>query len=122
MTPGLLLFGHGARDAAWAEPFKAVATRIAAARPGLAVELAFLEFMSPDLQGGGDALVARGCTDVRIVPMFLGTGGHVRRDLPAMLQRLRERHPQVQWTLQPAIGEHPAVLDAMALAAADGLR
>jgi len=121
MTQGLLLFGHGARDAAWADPFRAVAARIAAARPDLAVELAFLEFMPPDLQGGGDALVARSCTQVRVVPLFLGTGGHVRRDLPLMLQRLRERHPGVQWTLHAAIGEHPAVLDAMARTAADGL-
>ena len=121
MTQGLLLFGHGARDAAWADPFRAVAARVAAMRPDMAVELAFLEFMSPDLQGGGDALAARGCTQVRVVPMFLGTGGHVRRDLPALLQRLRERHPGVHWTLHPAIGEHPAVLDAMAHAAADGL-
>lgn len=121
MTPGLLLFGHGARDPAWADPFRAVAARITAARPGLAVELAFLEFMAPDLQAGGDALVARGCTQVRVVPMFLGTGGHVRRDLPDMLARLRQRHAGVQWTLTAAIGEHPAVLDAMTLAALDGL-
>lgn len=121
MTPGLLLFGHGARDPAWADPFRAVAARITAARPGLAVELAFLEFMAPDLQAGGDALVTRGCTQVRVVPMFLGTGGHVRRDLPDMLARLRQRHAGVQWTLAAAIGEHPAVLDAMTLAALDGL-
>lgn len=121
MTRGLLLFGHGARDPAWADPFRAVAARVVAARPDLAVELAFLEFIQPDLQGGGDALVARGCTQVRVVPMFLGTGGHVRHDLPALLQRLRERHPGVQWTLQIAIGEQPSVLDAMAQAARDGL-
>lgn len=121
MSQGLLLFGHGARDPAWALPFQAVAARVAAAQPALAVELAFLEFIPPDLQGGGDALVARGCTQVRVVPMFLGTGGHVRRDLPMLLQRLAERHPQVQWTLQAAIGEHPTVLDAMAHAVRDGL-
>ena len=121
MSQGLLLFGHGARDPAWADPFRAVAARITASQPALMVELAFLEFIPPDLQGGGDALVARGCTQVRVVPMFLGTGGHVRRDLPMLLQRLRERHPQVQWTLQSAIGEQPPVLDAMARAAIDGL-
>jgi sirohydrochlorin cobaltochelatase len=43
----------------------------------------------------------------------------VRRDLPLLVQQLRERHPSVQWSLHDAIGEHPDVIDAMALAALD---
>jgi sirohydrochlorin cobaltochelatase len=46
--------------------------------------------------------------------MFLGTGGHVRRDLPVLLQTLREQHPQVSFQLHPAVGEMPAVTAAMA--------
>ena len=40
---GLLLFAHGARDPNWARPFQAVADRVRAARPGVPVELAFLD-------------------------------------------------------------------------------
>ncbi len=121
MSQGLLLFGHGARDAAWADPFRAVAAQIRVAHPSLDVELGFLEIMTPDLQTAADALVGRGCRQVRVVPLFLGTGGHVRRDLPILLERLRTRHPTVQWELRPAIGEHPAVIEAIASAACDAL-
>ncbi|MFO1220861.1 MAG: CbiX/SirB N-terminal domain-containing protein [Burkholderiaceae bacterium] len=121
MSQGLLLFGHGARDAAWADPFRAVADRIAADHPGLAIELAFLDFIAPDLQTAAERLAARGCTQVRVVPMFLGTGGHVRRDLPQLLLQLQQRHPQVRWTLAAAIGEQPAVIAAMAAAASEGI-
>ncbi len=121
MKQGLLLFGHGARDAAWADPFRAVAACIRGTHPELELELGFLELMAPDLQAAADALIARGCHAVRVVPLFLGTGGHVRRDLPLLLQGLRSRHPAVQWELRAAIGEHPAVIEAMASAACDAL-
>jgi sirohydrochlorin cobaltochelatase len=49
MSPGLILFAHGARDPRWATPFEAVAAAVRAARPGLPVRLAFLAFMSPTL-------------------------------------------------------------------------
>jgi sirohydrochlorin cobaltochelatase len=116
---GLILFAHGARDAAWAAPFEAVAARVRAQRPGLRVALAYLELMQPDLHGAAVSLVTAGCTRVDIVPMFLGTGGHVRRDLPALVQRLREEHPSIEWRLHAPIGERPDVIDAMALATLD---
>jgi len=113
---GLLLFCHGARDPDWARPFEAVAAAVRAARPALAVELGFLEFMTPDLAGAAEGLVAAGCSEVGVVPLFLGAGGHVRRDVPALLETLRERHAGVTWTLHAPIGEHASVVAAMAAA------
>lgn len=114
---GLLLFAHGARDPAWAQPFEAVLRRVREEAPGLEVRLSFLEFMTPTLTEAGAALAAEGCTQVAIVPLFLGTGGHVRKDLPQLIDALRAAHPEVAWTLQPSIGEAPDVVDAMAAAA-----
>ena len=119
LTPsGLILFAHGARDPRWALPFEAVARQVGAARADARVQLAFLEFMNPDLLTAGAELAAAGCTSVEIVPLFLGAGGHVRRDLPLLLDALRSAHPQARWTLHPAVGEIPAVVAAMAAAAA----
>jgi sirohydrochlorin cobaltochelatase len=98
-------------------PFEAVAGRIRGAAPQLAVELAYLELMSPTLPEAGERLVGAGCTRVDVVPLFLGTGGHVRQDLPALLEGLRAAHPSVRWRLRPAIGEADSVIDAMAEAA-----
>ena len=117
LCDGLILFAHGARDPRWAEPFEAVVRRIRAQRPGLPVQLAFLELMPPELAAAGALLAAAGCRQVQVLPMFLGTGGHLRRDLPPMVDKLREQHPQVQWQLQAAVGEHPLVREAMAAAA-----
>ena len=117
-TPtGLLLFAHGARDPNWALPFEAVLRRVREQAPNIAVSLSFLEFMAPTLLEAGATLAARGCTRVDIVPLFLGTGGHVRKDLPLLIEAMRSAHPQVAWTLQPSIGEAPGVIEAMAAAA-----
>jgi sirohydrochlorin cobaltochelatase len=117
---GILLFAHGARDPRWAAPFEEVARRVAAARPRAAVALGFLEFMDPDLRGAGATLAGAGCGRVDVVPLFLGAGGHVRKDVPALLADLAAAHPQVAWRLRPAIGGTEAVIDAMARAALDG--
>jgi sirohydrochlorin cobaltochelatase len=116
-SSGLLLFAHGARDPAWAAPFVAVAQRIASRQPTVPVRLAFLEFMAPTMADAGAALAAAGCVQVHVVPLFLGAGGHVRKDVPQLLAALRAAHPAVRFTLHAAIGEHPAVIAAMAEAA-----
>lgn len=116
---GLILFAHGARDPGWAAPLHDTVERVRAERPGLPVRLAFLEFLAPTLEEAGDDLVALGCIQIEIVPLFLGAGGHVRKDLPARIATLQQCHPQVLWQLRPAVGESPRVIEAMALAALD---
>ena len=122
MKRGLLLFAHGARDPRWALPFNDVARRIREREPTLATELAFLEFMEPDLATAGARLAALGCDRVDVVPLFLGAGGHVRKDLPALMQTLATHHATVQWQLRPAIGEIDSVIAAMADAALENTR
>ncbi len=114
---GLLLFAHGARDPNWALPFEAVLRRVREQAPGLEAALSFLEFMTPTLVEAGRILADAGCRRVDIVPLFLGTGGHVRKDLPLLIDTLCQTHPQVTWTLRPSIGEAPGVIEAMATAA-----
>jgi sirohydrochlorin cobaltochelatase len=114
MRRGLLLFAHGARDAQWAAPFAEVARRIRAGGPDRAVELAYLEFMSPSLVEAGQRLVDAGCTTVDVLPLFLGAGGHVRGDVPRLLSDLAAAHPATQWRLHGPIGEAEGVLAAIA--------
>lgn len=114
MEKALVLFAHGARAATWAAPFQRLRDLTAARRPDCAVSLAFLELMTPSLPDEVGALVALGARDITIVPVFLGQGGHLLRDLPLLLDQLRTTHPEVAFRTVPAVGEDPGVLAAMA--------
>ncbi|AGK46510.1 cbiX family protein [Burkholderia thailandensis MSMB121] len=111
---GIVLFGHGARDARWAEPFERLAAKLRAARGAdVPVVLAFLELMEPSLVAAAAALAARGCDAITVIPVFFGEGGHVRRDLPQLIDACRAAQPGIDIRCATAVGEDDAVLDAI---------
>jgi len=112
-APALILFAHGSRDAQWAAPLERLRDELA---PHCDVELAFLELMRPTLEEAVARLALRGAARVRVVPVFLGQGAHLKRDLPALADAARARHPGMSIELEPAIGEQPAVVSALAAA------
>lgn len=120
MKKAIVLFAHGSRDPLWHRPMQAVAERVAAQQPAVAVACAYLELSSPSLHDAVQTLVDQGYQQMRIVPMFLGVGKHVREDLPQMLASLMAQHPTVVFEPLPAVGEHPDLLDLMAQIALDG--
>ena len=113
MSRALVLFAHGARAASWAAPFERLRSLAQARMPDVPVSLAFLELMEPRLPEHVAALAAQGATGITIVPVFLGQGGHLLRDLPLMVEQLRTDHPQLAIDVAGAVGEDPQVLNAM---------
>ena len=109
----LILFAHGARAASWAAPFERLRDLAQAREPDVRVSLAFLEFMTPQLPELVAELVRSGTTQMTLVPVFLGQGGHVLRDLPVMVEALRVAHPQTTISVAEAAGENAAVLNAI---------
>jgi len=110
----IILFAHGARDPQWAQPMVRLQTVVCERLPDVDVRLAFLEFMTPTLDLAIDAAVQAGARDVAIVPVFLAQGGHVKRDVPNLVEAARLRHPEVVLTLKPALGEQDRVIEALA--------
>jgi sirohydrochlorin cobaltochelatase len=114
MERALILFAHGARAASWAAPFERLCQLTARQRPDLTVSLAFLELMTPRLPDEVASLVAGGVREITIVPVFLGQGGHLLRDLPQLMDGLCTAYPGVTFSTVPAVGEDPGVLAAIA--------
>jgi sirohydrochlorin cobaltochelatase len=110
----LVLFAHGARDPRWAAPFERLRGLVQAQMPDAVVSLAFLELMEPRLPALVPQLIDQGCDRITVVPVFLGQGGHVLRDLPVMIDGLRNAHPEVALKVVDAVGEDAAVLNAIA--------
>jgi sirohydrochlorin cobaltochelatase len=110
----VVLLAHGARDPNWAQPLEGIRTRLERALPGLAVRLAFLEFMPPTLDQAVAAVVADGARVIDVVPVFIARAGHVKRDLPLLVGELERVHPGVEIRLAEAVGEAEPVMDAIA--------
>ena len=78
------------------------------------MRLAYLELMRPALPQALDELAREGLTAIRVVPVFLAAGSHVKEDLPRLVQEARERHPQLRVAIDPPIGEQPRIVEALA--------
>lgn len=114
MNDAIVLFAHGSRDPAWAAPFHALKALVESRKPGTRVELAFLERMRPTLDEAIDAAAEGRIERVLVVPLFLAPGGHTTRDLPALLEAARARHPALAIRATSSIGEEAGVLAALA--------
>jgi len=110
----IILFAHGARDPEWALPFQKIKRALEAKRPGAVVELAFLEFMEPSLADAVTKLASAGHQSITIAPLFMAQGGHLKNDLPKILEALRAEHRDTEITLLPAVGDVDSILDAIA--------
>lgn len=112
--PAIILFAHGARDPEWADPLRRVLARMLDLEPQRRVELAFLEFMQPDLLQCVECLVQEGVLEIQVIPMFIAQGGHLKRDVPALVESLRQKYPGLCIRQAAAVGEADAVVAAMA--------
>lgn len=113
MKPGIVLFAHGSKDPDWSRPFEQIAARLGRKVPAAVVALAYLEH-GPSLNEALAALKAKGAGSVRVVPVFLGQGGHMKNDLPRLVGQARAAHPGLDISLDRTIGEEPAVIEAIA--------
>ena len=117
MRRALILFAHGARDPRWVAPFERLQKIIQLQQPDILVALAFLELMTPSLPDLVEQLVQDACNEIDeivVVPIFLGQGGHVLRDIPPLIEQLNTKYPRLQLKLTPAVGEDVEVLNAIA--------
>lgn len=110
----IILFAHGARDPEWAAPFGVIRKKLQAARPGTRVEVAFLDFMTPTLEAAVAQAATRGALRVVVVPLFMAQGGHLKQDLPLLVDKIRRQQPQLQIEVMSAIGDAPEILQAIA--------
>lgn len=70
--------------------------------------------MQPTLAECAAALHGDGVRSLRIVPVFLGMGGHLKEDLPRLVAAIRANYGDLDIAVEPPIGEQPEVISAIA--------
>ena len=109
----LLLFAHGSSDPGWAEPFLKLKAAVQVREPGRRVELAFLERMEPSFEAVVASLHAAGVQHITVAPIFLAIGGHMRKDLPKLIEETQAR-TGIEFRVLPALGEVDILLESIA--------
>ena len=123
---GVMVCGHGSRDAGAVGEFQAVARGIEQRLPHYDVESGFLEFATPVIRDGLDALRGRGVKNILAIPGMLFAAGHVKNDVPSVLNTYAARHPDIEIIFGRDLGiDHKLIRAAgerveQALAAAGG--
>ncbi|EDP61350.1 hypothetical protein BAL199_06384 [alpha proteobacterium BAL199] len=91
---GVMICGHGSRDQDAVDQFGAIAQRLKERLAGrYPVDYGYLEFATPIIRNGLDALRAEGVTDVLAVPGMLFAAGHAKNDIPSVLNTYAAQNP-----------------------------
>jgi sirohydrochlorin cobaltochelatase len=110
----IILFAHGARDPQWAQPFEKIRALMQQQLPDTEITLAFLELMQPSLSDTVKTLVGKNYSRITLIPLFMAQGGHLKKDLPLMLDDIRNDNPTVKISVTPPIGESEDILSLIA--------
>ncbi|AZM77846.1 sirohydrochlorin chelatase [Streptomyces sp. KPB2] len=104
-TPALVVVAHGSRDPRALSTVRALLDRVRTLRPALPVRLGHIELNEPLLP---DTLAALGGGEAVLVPLLLGRGYHVKRDIPDMAAASPART-----RVAAPLGPHPLLVDAL---------
>ena len=108
-----IVFAHGSSVESANEAVRAVAEEAARRGEWDAFATAFLGGGRPSLQEAVDQLATRGVAHVVVIPYFLTLGLHLERDLPALIDELKQSHPNLEIEVTPPLDGHPGLLDAV---------
>ncbi len=109
MKDTILLVGHGSRDAHGNQEIEQFAQNWRQQHPDWRIDVCFIEFADVLLDEGFDR-AAHGSRRVIVIPLILNAAGHVKMELPAHLQKARQRHPQVEFILARHLGANETLL------------
>lgn len=114
MSTPLVIAAHGTRDTEGEAECRRLAERVQSLLPGSSVGLGFVELTEPSIP---TALVEvlQGVAEPRavVVPLMLGTGGHVRVDIPEFIEETRVEVPDAQIDYASHLGPDPRLMDAV---------
>ena len=90
---GVMVCGHGSRDEEAVNEFQSVARGIKERLPQSETDWGFLEFATPVIRNGLDALREKGIRKVLAVPGMLFAAGHAKNDIPSVLNAYQAQNP-----------------------------
>lgn len=109
----IILLAHGSRDEQWKAPFENLSQTLKKKYDETQIHLAYMEMTTPTLLDAVDHAINHEAKAITILPLFMASGGHLRHDVPQQVQEVQQKYPSISISLQPPIGEHPKMSQAI---------
>ncbi|MFQ5508452.1 MAG: sirohydrochlorin chelatase [Leptospirillia bacterium] len=100
----ILLIGHGSRNPAGNVEFLAFVDRLKGRLPDQTIVPCFIELADVLIPEGIERAVALNATRIVCVPVILLAAGHVKMEIPEILEDARKKHPGVEFVYTRNIG------------------
>jgi len=110
--PALLIVGHGSRDNDAVSEFTQLVSAFRHQYPERLCDYGFLEFATPLISDGLQALIDQGAKKITAIPAMLMAAGHVKNDIPSEINSLQTQFPQVELQYGVDLGIHADMLQA----------
>lgn len=107
----LLLIAHGSKITETNDIMLAYVDALKKRAPHLKFSHCYLQFMAPDIKDTVGALYDEGVRHIKAFPFFLFGGNHVKKDIPAVLENIRETYPDLTIDFLPSIGFDEKLVD-----------
>lgn len=110
----VLILAHGSREKNTERTLEGIVEGV---RKKLHIDLiseAYLQFSEKNIEAGIVGLMAKGATEITIVPYFLFEGIHIREDIPSEITKLREKYPSLHIQFGKILGNDERLIDILA--------
>ena len=109
----LVLFSHGSLLCGAGEALEAHAARLRATGRYIRVEIGYLNYSDPPFAETVARLAQDGVTCILVAPYFLIPGYFVSKSLPELLEAVKQKHPEMTFTVAEALGTDDILADAL---------
>lgn len=113
MKEGILLLGHGSRREEANQVIIDLCELVKEKYGDVLYEVGYLSFGEPNLAEAVENLIKAGAKKIIVVPVFLVTGNHIKRDIPSRLLLQKTTHPDVKFIMAGHIGADPLLADIL---------
>lgn len=111
MKSAVIILGHGSRSADANKSIQRTAVAVKKRGGFEIVEQAFLQHTLPALMETIEACARKNAERIVIVPFFMQPGAHVTRDIPALIEQARKKHPGIEILVTDFAGSHPLMAE-----------
>ena len=103
----VIILGHGSRSDGNDAAIKRIVAAMRERASGDIVENAYLQYAQPTPEEALGRCIQQGAKIIVIVPYFMQSGVHVTKDIPAFLEKAKQKHPTVDIRVTEYVGAHP---------------